>query len=344
VLAAELLRRREPDVLRRRVSPALAIAVLAATVAAGALAIALGGSDLGVQQGPGRLVDASANNRIAWWGEAVDIFAADPLTGSGADTFEVARKRYRDQADHAVEPHSVPLQFLAGTGVVGLALLLALFGAAALAIARSLRRLDGPERAAAAALATVPALWLLQSLVDYDWDFVAVTGPALFAAGVLAAAGHEPRRFRSPFAAAGIAALALAAAASVATPWLAARSVRQVNEELSRGKLEAAQDAADRARSLDPLSLAPVFALARVAEARRDDDAALAAYREAAGLQPENPEGWLELGLYEFDRGDRCSAYVHLNEAYTLDPSGRQWVPGGPLVQSLEWVNTPGNC
>ena len=63
--------------------------------------------------------------------------------------------------------------------------------------------------------------------------------------------------------------------------------------------------------------------------------AALAAYREAVRLQPENPEAWLELGLFEFDRGDRCSAYIHLNEAYTLDPAGTQWVPGGPLDQAL---------
>lgn len=343
-LGAELVHSREPGVLRRRVPAALAAAALAATIAGGVLAIALSGSELGVQQGPGRLVDASANNRIAWWGEAIDIFAADPVTGAGAGTFEVARKRYRDQADHTVEPHSVPLQFLAGTGLVGVAILLAIFAAAALAIARTLRRLGGFERAAAAALATLPALWLLQSLVDYDWDFVEVTGPALFATGVLAAAGRAPRRRRSSFAAAGVAALALAAVASVAAPWLAERSVRAVGAELEAGDLAAAHDAAERARSLDPLSLEPLFARARVEELRRAHGAALATYRDAVRLQTENPESWLQLGLYEFDRGDRCSAYVHLNEAYTLDPSGRQWVPGGPLAQSLEWVNEPGNC
>ena len=47
-----------------------------------------------------------------------------------------------------------------------------------------------------------PALWLLHALVDYPWDFVAVTGPALFAVGVLAAAGREPVRVANRFAAA----------------------------------------------------------------------------------------------------------------------------------------------
>jgi len=343
VLASELVHRREPA-LRRPVPAALAASALAATVAAGALAVALGGSAPSAEQGPGRLLDASANNRLAWWGEALDIFAADPIAGAGAGTFEVARKRYRDDAISTVEPHSVPLQFLAGTGLVGLALLLGFLAAAALAVARALRLLEGAERAAAAALATVPALWLLHALVDYDWNFVAVTAPALFALGVLAAAGKPPRRFAGLFAAVGVAAFALAASVAVAAPWLAQRSVRAVGTELTERDLDAAADAAERARSLDPLSLAPLYARARVEEARGDDEAALATYRDAVALQPENPETWYELGLYEFHRGDRCAAYVHLNEAYTLDPSGRQWVPGGPLVQALAWVNEPGNC
>ena len=87
-----------------------------------------------------------------------------------------------------------------------------------------------------------------------------------------------------------------------------------------------------------------LFADARVAERQRREVAALEAYRRAARLQPENPESWLQLGLYEFDLGDRCAAYRHLNEAYTLDPAGRQWTPGGgPLQVSLDWVNA-GNC
>jgi tetratricopeptide (TPR) repeat protein len=187
------------------------------------------------------------------------------------------------------------------------------------------------------------ALWLVHALVDYDWDFVAVTGPALFAAGVLAAAGLPARRAPGLFAAAGAAALALAAIVSVATPWLAQRELRQVNVALDRGDLEAAGEAVRRARSLDPLSLQPVFADARVAEQRRREVAALQAYREASRLQPKNPESWLQLGLYEFDIGDRCAAYRDLNQAYTLDPAGRQWRPGGPLVISLAWVNA-GNC
>jgi tetratricopeptide (TPR) repeat protein len=348
--ALELRRRPLAPATRRAVGRTLAglavVALLVVTVSAianaGRIADEFRGGE--VQNDPGRLGSLSSNNRLDWWGEAWDIFRADPLVGAGANSFEVARKRYRETASRVTQPHSVPLQFLAGAGLVGLALFAALVAAAAATAVGARRRLEGGERDAAAALSVALALWLVHALVDYDWDFVAVTGPALFAAGVLAAAGRPPRTPARPLAAAAALALAVAAAASVVTPRLAERSVREVGPALDRGGFAAAADSADRARSLDPLSLAPLFARARIEERRGDDQAALAAYRDAVGLQPKNPEAWYQLGLYEFHLGDRCSAYVHLNQAYTLDPSGTQWIPGGPLAQALAWVNEPGNC
>jgi tetratricopeptide (TPR) repeat protein len=99
-----------------------------------------------------------------------------------------------------------------------------------------------------------------------------------------------------------------------------------------------------RRRQQDAPARGPGCALRRGAHVERDEEAALAAYRRAAELQPENPESWYQLGLYEFSRGDRCSAYVHLNRSYTLDPAAKHWTPDSELEQALEWVNAPGNC
>ncbi len=345
----ELDRRPLAPAARRTVSRALrglaafvAIVTLVGLVAnAGRIADEFRGEE--IRNDPGRFASLSSNNRLAWWGEARDVFEADPVAGAGANTFEVARKRYRDIASSVTQPHSVPLQFLAGTGAVGLALLLALFAAVAAAAVTAVRRLGGSDRDAAAALAVALALWLVHALVDYDWDFLAVTGPACFAAGALAASVSNGGRARSSFGAAAAAALALAACLTIATPWLARQAELDVNPALERGDVEAARDAAELARSLDPLSLDPLFARARVEEDAGDEQAALDAYRRAADLQPENPVSWYELGLYEFSRGDRCSAYVHLNRSYTLDPAGLQWRPGNELDQARAWVNA-GNC
>ena len=79
-------------------------------------------------------------------------------------------------------------------------------------------------------------------------------------------------------------------------------------------------------------------------ERRGERIAAREAYARAVSLQPQNPDTWYALGLYEYDIGLFCQAYVHLNAAYTLDPRSLRWYRGGPLDRAREHVNTPGNC
>ena len=69
---------------------------------------------------PGRLGSLETNNRTVWWGEAWQVFRAHPAGGTGARTFEIARKRYRDDAANVTEPHSLPLQLLSDTGLPAL--------------------------------------------------------------------------------------------------------------------------------------------------------------------------------------------------------------------------------
>ena len=348
-LVADRISRLELDPeRRRRTARALAAGAAVAVVLAGVVVALVGDPSSGESaQSPVRLGDASLNNRVGWWGEAVKLFADRPLLGTGAGSFEIAHRRVQDAYVPAAQPHDVPLQFLAGTGLLGLLLFAAVVAAAALAAHSALRRLEGAERAAAAALTTVLAVYGIHALVDYSWDFLSVTAPVLVAAGALAAAGRDDLVSRkhkvSPLAAVAAAVVGLACLASLATPWLAERSVREVNRKLDAGDVEGAADAARRARSLDPLSIEPSLKLAGVEESRGRAPAARAAYAQAVRTQPENPETWYALGLYEFDTGDLCSAYVHLNEAYTLDPASRRWGPGGPLDRARAHVNA-GKC
>jgi tetratricopeptide (TPR) repeat protein len=141
-----------------------------------------------------------------------------------------------------------------------------------------------------------------------------------------------------------VAVAAVSVIAVLVTPALADRSVDRAIELLNDRRLDEAAAAADRARALDPLSLDPVVTSALVAEARGEDDLARALYRRATEMQPENPASWTALGLYEFiARRDMCRAYEALNNAYTLDPNGHQWEPGGPLDVAKDAVNA-GAC
>ena len=290
---------------------------------------------------PGRLTELCANNRLEWWGEALDVAADRPVGGSGAGTFALARRRHRSNAIPVAEPHSVPLQLLADLGVVGLALGLVVAGGAIVGARGALRRLTGRDRAAAAALACLVLAYGAHSLVDYDLDFLAVSAPMLVALGALLAAGRPRATVRAGVPGlVAVAAVAVAGILAVSLPALATREVDRAFEALDAGRLADAVDAADRARRLNPLSLAPLQARALAADAAGDRAAATAWYEKATSLQPENPDTWYDLGLYlSIVAHDQCAAYAALNHSYTLDPSSKRWVPGGPLDVARDAVN-----
>jgi hypothetical protein len=351
-LVAAGARRELGERARRRAGRLLvAVAVLAVAGAAGLLGVAVAGAvDSGstcaeLANEPGRYGSLDLSNRWCWWNEAWDVFAHHGPEGAGAGTFLVARKRFRQDARNVLQPHNVALQQLADGGVVALGLFLVVVAAAGGVCACALRRLAGGERAAALALTAVPLAYALHALVDYDWDFLAVTAPAFAVLGVLAAAGRAPggRRAR-PLLGLGAVLLLAALVASFSFPRLAEESVRASTRALGDGDVEGARDRARWARFFNPLSVEPVFALARIAERQHFPVTAERRYVQAVELQPGNPETWYALGIYEFQvERNLCAAYRFLNNAYTLDPAGRQWYPGGPLDVARDAVNA-GAC
>ena len=290
---------------------------------------------------PGRLTDLCANNRPAWWRESVRIAREKPLGGSGAGTFELARKRFREDASAVSQPHSVPLQLLADLGVVGLALALLLVGGAVAGTRRGLLLSDPSERPATAALCCLLLAYAVHALVDYDLDFLAVTAPMLVALGAVLAVGRPSATPR--LGALGLVAVGATAAAAIVSVALPALSERDVDRSLTAtdaGRLADGVDAAERARRLNPVAIAPLEALAYAADADGNERLAVAWYEAATELQPENPDTWFALGLYHFlATGDQCAAYTAFNASYTLDPKGGRWAAGGPLDAARAAVN-----
>jgi cytochrome c-type biogenesis protein CcmH/NrfG len=176
------------------------------------------------------------------------------------------------------------------------------------------------------------SIYLAHALVDFDWEFVAVTGPTLFVAGLLAAAGTQvlaPGRRLVP---SGIAVVAtLAALYSLGAPWLAGRRVDESYAALDGNDVATAVSKARSAHRLNPLSYQPYWALAGAALVAGDESAARVNYEEAAILQPENSETWFVLGQYEYRTGRFARACYALDLAYRLDPRGPPGKPGGLL-------------
>lgn len=294
---------------------------------------------------PGRFGSLETNNRTAWWGESWQIFRANPAGGTGARTFEIARKRVRDDARNVTEPHSVPLQLLSETGLPGLVLGLAFVAGLGLGLRATVGRLEPGERAAAVGLLALPVAFGLHALVDYDLDFLAVAAPTALVSAALLGAGRPVAVARSRGLVSAGALLGAGAAIWVlAAPALATRSIDAAYRHGDAGELKAAASSARRAQSLSPLSPEPLFARATIAGLAGDERAAEAFYEQATRLQPENPDTWWELGLFrQLALGNQCSAYFAFNAAYTLDPRGSRFSAGGPLDLARAAVDDPEN-
>jgi tetratricopeptide (TPR) repeat protein len=323
--------------LRRRLERATAVAAAALLVAALTVGIVQAGNpvdwvgdaisefseplDPTLEDDPGRFAELSSNTRWNWWEDALEVFREHPVVGVGAGAYDVARRPFREDTFAPVEPHSLPLQFLAELGVVGFLLIGTAAAAAAAGIVGALRR-AGDERPAVAALTVVVTAYAVHGLAEFNWDFVALSAPAFLVVGLLLGRGAPTARLR-PLPAVATAAAAVVVLSSLAVPWLAARKVDDARAAIDEPDRSArlAEDAHD----LNPLAVEPLLLWADAEEARGDFVESRRLLVEAVELQPENPRAWRELGEFELEvlhNGDRARKY--LARARELDPKDQR--------------------
>ena len=295
---------------------------------------------------------ATGGDRWGWWEEAAGTFAAKPVLGWGGDGFEVSRRLHRATPGETGRAHSVPLQMLSDTGVVGAVLGLGGLLALGVAAALGLRRLaPGRERDLGGALLAATAAWGAHALVVWDWSIPGVTIPALLFLGVLCARRPEardaaPAAFGVPreessagrFAALAVGGLLLCAAlTSVVLPaWSEERADTAV--ELARDRdTKRQEDAAAAARlaaRLNPLAVRPLFVAAdidtgreRLLDARED-------LLDAVGRQPWSVEAWTRLAEIGLVLADTEGARRAARRAAALDPGDPATVGFARMVQS----------
>ena len=308
----------------------------------------------------GRLVQLS-NSRPHYWGVALKVGEHHPLAGVGALGFEIAQERYAGanashyRANHA---HSYVLETFADLGVIGLVVSLALLLAWVFAAGRTLElsrqgRRRGLPRAPPAsarsaewtgmvALLSIAVTFGVHSTIDWTWFIPGVPVIALACAGWLAGrgplsepVGRAPRRrmlSRSPGAIMALAVLAvvtLAAAWEVAQPLRAAESYAAAETAAYSGNAAVALTDARRSAAEDPVWVEPLYLLADLESAVRDQGAARQALAEAVSRQPQNPRTWEHLGC--FDLSHRSGpALRELHRGLALNPQGDALISTSP--------------
>ena len=216
---------------------------VAAVVAVVALRRASKGTGSGaVGNSGGRIGSTSSNFRLVWWRQAWHGFEHHELAGTGAGSFHLTNLRYRTTLprldDRAARPAgAVPRPRRGSSGS----------RSSCSRRRRSLRARPAPRAATSSRSRSSCPRTSLHSLVDIDWDFVAVSAPVFLVAGALAG-GARRCAACSPFALLAAAGVALLAFGALLLPWLGERWSAQARTPSARRARRDARASA-RARS-----------------------------------------------------------------------------------------------
>lgn len=282
---------------------------------------------LGVAQGgeatSSRLV-SGAGNRYDYWRVALDAWESAPLGGVGAGGYDVPYLLGRSTPEDVRQPHSLALQLLAETGLVG-ALLFALFaGAVGVGLHRSARRArgGGVERTLTVAAAGMFVVWLVHGSVDWLHLLPGLTGAALAGAVVLlrrATGEGAPRPAVRSSVVIAVAVLITLAGILLGRQVLAQHFRSEAAAALSADPARALQQA-NRALRLDPEALPGYYtraaALARFGEAGQ----ARAALLEAVRREPDDFLTYALLGDLAVRTGDVGEARHRYGQALARNP------------------------
>lgn len=271
-----------------------------------------------------RLVVATGSGRWQNWSVAADGFAEAPLAGTGAGDYRFRWAEQREIDISVRNAHSLYLEVLGESGLIGLALLLTPLTAVGVAIGLALRsRPPAPLARDLGIVAGAGATVALHLAGDWAWQMPAAVLPAvaLGAAAIAASAAHRGRdgRPRRPVAW-SIAAASVVALLLVAGPVASSARVDGARDLAASGDLTGALDAAREAAALQPQSaeaaLLEANLLADLGRSARADDA----FAAAVGRSPRDWAVRADWAAALIRRGDLRAARPLISSALALNP------------------------
>jgi O-antigen ligase len=247
------------------------------------------------------------SNRYDYWRVALLEFERHPLTGIGGHGWPSAYLRYGQTVEAPERSHSVELDALSETGVVGFLLVV---GAGALGLAAVARRRGAPLLPAA--LFASGVFLAVHATIDWVWSIPSVGLAGLVLVGSGASRGGRPLlATRTALAAAG--AVAGVALLGFAPPWISARFTDRAYGEAPPAR----SSSLNWAERFDPLSVEPLLVQAALARSPND----IPPLRDAVGLQPHDSEVHYLLGLAYLDAHRLVAARGQLEIARRLSPN-----------------------
>jgi O-Antigen ligase len=318
-----------PRVARRTAAGALIVAIVVAIAAGGPGFLSDRWHDFKDPQGAGttsasRFESASGNGRYQWWGAALDANSTRPITGIGPGTFDYWWDQHGDLPGPVRDAHSLYLQTLAETGIVGLVLIVGLFGTVLFVGGRWSRRARSGRAYLAAATASC-AVFAAAAAIDWVWQ-LAVLPAAFFliAAAILAGRpGDEDSPAERPARLSlrlGLAGAGVAAIVAIGLPLLGAEASNRSGDALTARNLGSALSNADNARGFQPYAATPHLQQALAYELRGNYPAAVRAAKAATRAEATNWEPWVLLSRVEAEAGNAGASLAAYKQARSLNP------------------------
>ncbi len=237
-------RSRVPRILKMAAAATIAVVVLLATVI-----ILHPGSEesYSFATGASPLRSETLRLRGFWWLAGIKVFAHDPVIGTGPETFGLEYQKYLSPdavqfrgAENADKPHSIIVEHLAETGLLGFGSYIALVIVAFRRGLRRIRELDGKDRLVLTTFLAMLGGYLGQGIFSIDVTAICLAG--WVALGAIAAMGDPGRsisgtsvtsrplrsRSRTVMAGATLAVGALVAVTGLA-PMVAEHDLQQAN-------------------------------------------------------------------------------------------------------------------
>ncbi len=245
---------------------------------------------------------ATTSGCVAW-----NEFERHPLAGIGAYGWGSAYLLHGESLETPVRAHSLELDALAETGIIGFLLVVGAGAAVLFGIARRARS----SLLATGALGTA-AYFAVHTGGDWVWTIAAVGLPVFLIAGIGLSDNSPPPLAGRVAIPAGVVAV-LVALLAFSPPWLSARYVERAYDAPTTSE---ARDALRWARRLDPLSIDPYLAETTLVES----PANIPPLRRAVAKEPRNADLRFVLGLALLNAGRREDARRELGIAVALAP------------------------
>ena len=332
---------RNPVVLKRIAVIGALLGIAAAIAVSGRAWDQFSSSDVQFPNQPQQhFGELSGAGRHDFYRVAVDAFDEKPLLGHGAGTYVFSWEKLRSIDQPVHDAHSLYLEAFAELGLLGGLLVLGLVGVLLWTSFMAWRHAGGPRRELHAVLLAAVLTFALGAAIDWFWEIAAMGAIFFLAAGALVAArcaqlaqaraeaeGEGPRRFG--LAVAGLA-IAWISAVALVGPLLVDRELSTAKDAAAAGKLAAAVDHAETARSIEPWAASPYVILGLLAEAEGDYGAASVHFGKAIEREDRNWKLFFLRSRVEGEAGHEEAARADLQQARALNPRAPQLAaPGG---------------